>query len=106
MKGFSLWANRKKEGRMQRSGWKALFVVLLAALVGLGTGSRTIRAATSTINIDAHAYVKHSKPDRHYGLGDTVNVSSTDAPRKDYVKFTIANVSGSITHAVLRLYVG
>jgi len=92
---------------MQRSGWKALFVVLLAALVGLGVGSRTVTAVTSTIaggrslaiaaastltiSIDADAYVKQSKPDRNYGLADTVNVSGTDDPRKRYVKFTISN---------------
>jgi len=106
---------------MQRSGWKALFVVLLAALVGLGTGSRAVVAAPSTsaggrsvtstaassssTSIDADAYVKQSKPTRNYGLDNTVNVSGTDDPRKGYVKFTISNVSGSISHAVLRLYV-
>ena len=106
---------------MQRSTWKSLFVVLLAALVGLGAGSRTVMAVTSTFaggwslaittasnpttRIDADAYVKQSKPDRNYGLVDTVNVSGTDDPRKGYVRFTIASVSGSITHAVLRLYV-
>src|SRR5262245_52372306 len=106
---------------MQRSPWKALFVVLLAALVGLGAGSPTVTAATDTIaggwsltnitasapntSIDADAYVKQSKPTRNYGLVDTVNVSGTDDPRKGYLKFTISNVSGSITHAVLQLYV-
>src|SRR3954466_14516635 len=122
MKDPYVWAMRKKEGRMQRTARKALFVVLLAALCGLGTGWRTLMAATSTntggrsltiaaastltTSITADAYVKQSKPDRNYGLVDTVNVSGTDDPRKGYVKFTIANVSGSITHAVLRLYVG
>ena len=62
-------------------------------------------ASTLTTSIDADAYVKQSKPDRTYGLVDTVNVSGTDDPRKGYLRFTIASVSGSITHAVLRLYV-
>ena len=121
MKGPYRWAIQNKEGRMQRSAWKSLFVVLLAALVGLGTGSRTVMAVTSTVaggwslaittasnpttSIDADAYVKQSKPTRNYGRVDTVNVSGTDDPRKGYVKFTIANVRGPITHAVLRLYV-
>jgi hypothetical protein len=98
---------------MQRRAWKSLFVVLLAMLVGVGAGPQTVMAVTSTLapasaptaSIDADAYVKQNKPTRNYGLVDTVNVSGTDDPRKGYLRFTISGVSGSITNAVLRLFV-
>lgn len=74
-------------------------VVVLAATSGVGPAN----AGTQTFKSSSDAYVSAAQPNGTFGTESRLKVDASPVLRA-YVRFTVQNVSGTVTRATLRLF--
>jgi hypothetical protein len=78
-------------------------VVIGATLMG-ASGAPPVGAATITAGADADARVSSVKPKANFGRETRLSTDASPA-EESYVRFPVSGVTGSVTKAVVRLYV-
>jgi PKD repeat protein len=90
-----------------------LYSVTLTVANGTGTDSVTLAdlvsvgatAGVSAFEPVADATVRSKRRTRNYGLDSSLHVKDGGSSRDSYLKFDVTGLDGSVTSAVLRLYV-
>jgi hypothetical protein len=75
-----------------------LTVVIFSRLVAVSD------AATATINPAADSYTYSVSPNNNDGASAALRVDQAPTEKRTYLKFTVGNVSGSITKVTFKIY--
>jgi hypothetical protein len=86
-------------------------LVIPIALACWGSVTLIVFAATTaqTFTATADSYVRQAYPDKNYGTAHRLRTGGTASAgdlQRAYLKFTVPPISGRVTKATLRLYVG
>jgi acid phosphatase type 7 len=84
---------------MRTVGLRLVFGTLIAFLGGAPSMAAT---STQTVAVAADAYVSSAKPSTNYGKAMALQADASPVERV-YVRFTVANTSGQVTKATLRV---
>jgi hypothetical protein len=77
-------------------------VVLVGLLVALPDATAT--SVTSRVSPSADAYVNQARPRVNFGSAKELLAGSRPKVRRSYLRFDLANLSGTVVKATLRLY--
>jgi hypothetical protein len=77
-------------------------VVLVGLLVALPNATAT--SVTSRVSPSADAYVSQTRPRANFGSAKELLAGSRPKIRRSYLRFDLANLSGTVAKATLRLY--
>jgi hypothetical protein len=64
----------------------------------------TATVATSRFTAVADAYVTKARPDRNFGSSPVLRTDAFPRPERSYLRFTVAQLAGTVSAARLRLY--
>ena len=96
-------AAARRHPRRARSFWLVCLLWALVVVLAVTSGVGPANAGTQTFKATADAYVSAAQQGGTFGSESRLKVDASPVMRA-YVRFTVQNVSGTVTRATLRLY--
>jgi len=96
-------AAARRHPRRARSFWLVCLLWALVVVLAVTSGVGPANAGTQTFKATADAYVSAAQQSGTFGTESRLKVDASPVMRA-YVRFTVQNVSGTVTRATLRLY--